>query len=331
MKTEINLDQMTEIASRSEATVLIRGATGSGKTRLAYQIHKNSSRANKPWVSVNMASLHEGTLEAELFGHEKGAFTGADQRRVGRLESAHGGTVFLDEIGDLTPRLQARLLEFLQSRVVTPMGGNREIRLDVRVIAATHRDLEKGVAAGTFREDLFYRLRVIEINLKSIAERSEEFSEIVHTCLDEVSRPMKKRMLKISEGVAELLEAYSWPGNFRELRNVLEYALLSSSDSDSIRVEHLPSWFLKKQNLNSNEWVLEVPFERLISVMDHPSAIRWFEKNYLQSSLGQNRWRINHTARRIKMNKTTLIRRMRAYSLTGPTDSSMATRNRRQN
>jgi DNA-binding NtrC family response regulator len=315
-----DIKSLEALAARGTATVLITGPTGSGKTCLAKSIHQQSVRRAKPFVTVNLASLHEGTFESELFGHERGAFTGADFRRVGKLEAAQGGTVFLDEVGELSPRLQARLLEFLQSRTISPVGSNREIRLDVRVIAATNKNLSASVAKGEFREDLFHRLRVISIELKSLNERCDEFGELVHASLSDVCATYGKSILRLTPEVAERLERHSWPGNLRELRNVLEYAVLAAEENE-ISASHLPSWFGEEtdEKLRCAENSLTDHAIHAWLELDYVTAVERFEKNYLENALEKYQWRINRTAREIGISKTTLLRRMRAYGLSPET------------
>lgn len=319
MKISADLTRLFKIASESDATVLITGPTGTGKTTLAKLVHDSSKRKFGPFVTVNLASLHEGVLESELFGHEKGAFTGAEQRRVGKLELAHGGTVFLDEVSELSGRLQARLLEFLQSRTICPVGSNREVKLDVRVIAATHRDLVKEVQRNSFREDLFHRLRVVSIPLKSLQERDEEFDTIVHDCLRSVAAQCDRSILRISSEVAELFEAYPWPGNVRELRNALEYAVLAA-EGQEICVEDLPFWLMAYASpiVGNEEKMSEVPVLGVAEVpltLNYTKVMADFEKDYLERALTRFKGRISRTSREIGINKSTLIRRMRFYGI----------------
>ena len=301
-----------KLACRGESNVLITGDTGTGKTFLAREIHQNSARRGGPFITINLATLHEGTLESELFGHEKGAFTGAESKRKGRLELAHGGTVFLDEVGELTPRLQARLLEFLQTKTVSPLGSNGEVRLDVRVIAATHRNLAAGFKKGEFREDLFHRLRVITICLKPLRARMDELDGWVNHFLEEFDGNSKKRLSRISREVLSKFETYPWPGNIRELRNVLEYAMLSCEDGEVV-LSDLPSWLILEEE--------SLPADPLLGIAEVPLTLEFkktlesFEKDYLQRLLFRFGGKVSRTARAIGVNKTTLFRKVRALNL----------------
>jgi DNA-binding NtrC family response regulator len=307
------------LAERCDVQVLLLGPTGTGKSTLAYAIHQKSSRKHGPFVTVNLASLHEETLESELFGHERGAFTGALTSKKGKLELAQGGTVFLDEIGDLSLKLQARLLEFLQERKVTPIGSNRERHLDLRVVAATHRNLPQMIAQGLFREDLYHRLRMIEISLPSLSEGVMDFDELVHGLLEELATKHSKKILSLSARVASCLDDYRWPGNIRELKNVLELAVIAAP-LGVIEYSHLPSWFRNRVAEDRNErgdasdlrpWkVAEVPYYE-----DFESTLARFEREFLSASLARWSGRINLTARNIGINKTTLIRRIRLHQL----------------
>lgn len=315
------MSRMTELAKRSDATTLILGETGTGKTRLARELHESGPRRAKPFVTVNLATLHEGTLESELFGHERGAFTGADQRRIGRLELASGGTVFLDEIGELPARLQTRLLEFLQSKTVVPVGGSRETRLDVRIIAATHKDLDGMVRRREFREDLFHRLRILSITLPPLRERPAEFDRLVHQALEEACAASGRKVLRLAEETAIALERHPWPGNLRELRNALEFAALAS-DGPEVMLSDLPSWLspgeTRAHALEPSTKTSENPLFGTAEIPlsgDFNEAIAHFERLYLLRALGRNRGRINRTAKQIGMSKATLIRRVRAYGI----------------
>jgi Nif-specific regulatory protein len=232
-------NELTQVAD-SNATVLIRGESGTGKELVAATIHTNSSRAGMPFVGVNCAALPEGLVESELFGHERGAFTGAIGLRKGRFEMAQGGTLFLDEVADLTPLTQAKLLRVLQEREFERVGSTQTRRVDVRLIAATNRDLEQMVAEGKFRQDLYYRLSVFPILLPPLRERRDDIMPLANHFTEKYSRENKRRILRISPQATELLCAYAWPGNIRELENVIERAVLLSGPSGVIEAAQLP-------------------------------------------------------------------------------------------
>jgi DNA-binding NtrC family response regulator len=217
---------LERIAASPATTVLLTGETGTGKDLAAKAIHYNSERASKPFVNITCSALPEQLLESELFGHERGAFTDARQQKRGLLETADGGTVFLDEIGEMTPGLQAKLLRFLEERTFKRVGGLNDIRVDVRVIAATNRDLEDEVTAGKFREDLFYRLQVMPVRLPALRERVGDIRLLVAHYVDRYNREFRKHVRGLQPAAQALLDQYCWPGNVRELRNAIERAML---------------------------------------------------------------------------------------------------------
>jgi two-component system, NtrC family, response regulator AtoC len=217
---------LERIAASPATTVLLTGETGTGKDLAAKAIHYNSERASKPFVNITCSALPEQLLESELFGHERGAFTDARQQKRGLLETADGGTVFLDEIGEMTPGLQAKLLRFLEERTFKRVGGLNDIRVDVRVVAATNRDLEEEVKAGKFREDLFYRLQVMPVRLPPLRERVGDIRLLVAHYVDRYNREFRKRVRGLQPAAQALLDQYRWPGNVRELRNAIERAML---------------------------------------------------------------------------------------------------------
>jgi DNA-binding NtrC family response regulator len=209
------------------STVLIQGESGTGKEMIARAIHYSGDRAAKPFVAVSCAALAESLLESELFGHEKGAFTGANQQRSGKFELADGGTIFLDEIGDISPKLQCDLLRVLQERCFYRVGGSEEVRVDCRVIAATHVNLQQAVAEGKFRDDLFYRLNVIEIRIPPLRDRREDIPLLARHFLERLSHELGKDVADFSEGALKLLIDHNWPGNVRELENAVERAMVT--------------------------------------------------------------------------------------------------------
>jgi DNA-binding NtrC family response regulator len=217
---------LARVAKSPASTVLLTGETGTGKDLAAKALHYNSDRASRAFVNITCSALPEHLLESELFGHERGAFTDARQQKRGLLETADGGTVFLDEIGEMTPGLQAKLLRFLEEKTFKRVGGLTDVRVDVRVVAATNRDLEKDVKSGKFREDLFYRLQVMPITLPPLRERRGDVLMLANFYIDQFNSEFRKKIRGLSPGAASLLEHYQWPGNVRELRNAIERAML---------------------------------------------------------------------------------------------------------
>jgi transcriptional regulator with GAF, ATPase, and Fis domain len=224
------IGRTVERLAQSNVSVLIQGETGTGKELVAKTIHYHSAR-HGPFVALNCSAIPNELLESELFGYERGAFTGANERRIGKFEAAAGGTLFLDEIGELPLGLQVKLLRVLQERTVERLGGNQPTRVDVRVIAATHRNLEQAVGDGTFREDLFYRLNVFPITIPPLRERIADIPSLVWTFVDEFSQTFGKKVDAISKESIEALQRYSWPGNVRELRNVIEREMIVATGS----------------------------------------------------------------------------------------------------
>ncbi len=231
------LRQVTKVAP-SDSTVLILGETGTGKELIARAIHKRSKRAERAFIGVNCAAIPASLIASELFGHEKGAFTGATQRRIGRFESANGGTIFLDEVGDLPQETQITLLRVLQERELERVGGNQPIPLDVRVLVATHRDLNALVADGKFREDLLYRLNVVPIEMPPLRERPADISLLVEYFIDRFGKRAGKKFRAIDKRSLKVFETYDWPGNVRELQNVIERAVILS-EGDTLAVDEI--------------------------------------------------------------------------------------------
>ena len=237
--------EMVRKVAKSSTTVLIRGETGTGKELIAGAIHHNSLRTARNFVKVNCAALQENLLESELFGHEKGAFTGADKQRIGRFEQADGGTLFLDEIGDMSPSTQAKILRVLQEHEFERLGGTRTLRVDVRLIAATNRDLPSMVQAGQFREDLYYRLNVVSIEMPPLRERKDDIVPLANSFLRRFAGELKKKIDGLEPDAQKLLMRYNWPGNIRELENTVERAILLAEGraiaSTDLRLGEVPT------------------------------------------------------------------------------------------
>ena len=284
----------------TDATVLILGETGTGKELFATYIHEGSARRARPMVRVNCAAVPETLLESELFGRERGAFTGASDRQVGRFELADRSTIFLDEIGDLPANAQVKLLRVLEERQIERLGNPKPIRVDTRIITATHRDLEAAVPGGSFREDLFYRLNVFPIRLPSLRERVEDIPLLVWRYVTEFSATFGKKIETITSQTMAALQRYPWPGNVRELRNVVERAMIKSRGGE-LPIE-LPRPVLSSVNRS----------ERLVDV----------ETEHMRQVLDFTRWRIrgaNGAADRLGLRPTTLESRMAKLGLRRPT------------
>ena len=232
------LSRVAKVAP-TDSTVLLTGETGTGKELIARAVHKRSQRSSRAFVSVNCAAIPAALIASELFGHEKGAFTGALQRRLGRFELAEGGTIFLDEVGELPAETQIALLRVLQEREFERVGGNQLIHANVRVITATNRDLQTAIAAGAFRRDLFYRLNVFPIEIPPLRQRKEDIPMLVEYFIDRYARKAGKKIRTIEKSTLELLQSYSWPGNIRELQNVVERSLIIC-EAETFSVD--PSW-----------------------------------------------------------------------------------------
>jgi len=287
----------------TRATVLIEGETGTGKELIANAIHHNSPRAEGPFIKVNCAALSEGLLESELFGHVKGAFTGAINDRAGRFELAGGGTLFLDEVGDITPHTQVKLLRVLQEGEFERVGGIKTIKVDVRVITATNKDLKALVDRGAFREDLFYRLKVVPIRLPALRERKDDIPLLVRHFIDKFNREMSMEVRHISPAAMELLMEYEYPGNIRELEHIIEHAFVRCQ-GNTVSPEHLP------KDLQAKAAV-----ERVLNTEE---PLKSLEREMILKSLHETKWKYNETARMLKMSRTTLWRRMKDLRIEKP-------------
>ena len=292
-------EQMAQVAA-TNTTVLIRGESGTGKEMVAHAIHYNSPRANKPFVKVSCAALPDSLIESELFGYEKGAFTGAEQRKKGRFELAEGGTLFLDEIGDINLTTQVKLLRVLQEREFERLGSTETIKVNVRLIAATNKDMERAIAAGTFREDLYYRLNVFTIFVPPLRERKADLLLLVDHFLEKFSREHRKSIKRISTPAIDMLMSYHWPGNVRELENTLERAVLMC-DGQVIHGHHLPP---SLQTAEASGTVTRV------SLSD---AVAGFEKDLIQDALKTTRGNRAKAARLLDTTERVLNYKVRKY------------------
>ncbi len=295
-------DQIVRIAP-SDSTVLIRGESGTGKELVASAIHHNSQRRDGPFVQANVAAFSEGIVESELFGHEKGAFTDAKERRLGRFEMASGGTLFIDEVGDISLRVQTKLLRVIEERKFERVGGTETLQVDFRLIAATNRDLERAVQEGQFREDLYYRLNVVPIEIPPLRERGDDVDFLLSFFLEKECQRQGGKTVRFSKEAKKILMDYDWPGNARELENVVERAVLLA-DTGSVKPEHLPET-VKNPRLK----VMSVTDDRFLPTMEE------VEKAYIYWILKAQGWKKQKAAEVLGMDASTLHRKIERYGL----------------
>ena len=304
----LKIFDLIEAVADSRATVLMQGHSGTGKTLIARAIHHRSQRRNGPFVEVSCGAIPETLLESELFGHVKGAFTGAVSDKDGRFKAADGGTIFLDEISSASPALQVKLLRVLQERQFEPVGSNKTDTVDVRVILASNRDLEEEVEAGRFRQDLFYRVNVVTINLPRLAERLSDIPHLAAHFLKTYCAQSRKELLGFTDEALHQMQRYQWPGNVRELENVIERAVVLTKNR-RIDVEDLPTKLVEAANRPSAAADGEYRPMSLKAALDEP------ERQIIEQALRANNWNRQTTAAVLEINRTTLYKKMKRYGL----------------
>ena len=303
--------KLIERVADSDSTVLINGETGTGKGLVARSIHERSYRSNKPFVAINCGAIPENLLESELFGHVKGAFTGATSAKPGKFEVASGGTIFLDEIGDMSPDLQVKVLKVLEEREFEPVGGCKTIKVDVRIIAATHRDLEEEVQKGTFREDLFYRLFVIPVQIPPLRERQSDIPLLIQHFLDKLNSEKGTDVHGLNDNVMQILTHHNWPGNVRELANLMERLIVLTGEG-MIAADDLPAKLRVAENMPlENNAIPELTADGICL----NTAVSEFEKNLIYQSLEQTDWVKNKAAKLLQVKRTTLVEKIKRYEL----------------
>ncbi len=307
--------ELVEKVAGTDSTVLITGESGTGKELIAHALHYNSERKDRPFIPVNCAAIPAGLLESELFGHEKGAFTHAINTRIGRFELANKGTIFLDEIGEMSPVLQVKLLRFLQERQFERVGGVKTIHVDVRIIAATNIDLEEAFHKGSFRDDLYYRLNVIPIHIPPLKERPEDIPLLIQHFLLKFCSGERTRIEGIEKDAIRCLVAYDWPGNVRELENIIERMVILAN-GPMITVEDIPNGILASsgQLPVADPSMATLPEDGL----SLSSTVGLLEKTLILQALDRTGWVKNQAAKLLNMNRTTLIEKMKKQHLMTP-------------
>jgi two-component system response regulator AtoC len=301
-----------------DTTVLIRGENGTGKELVARAIHYNSPRKNGSMVAINCGAIPESLMESELFGHEKGSFTGAHERKIGKFQLANNGTIFLDEVAELRPEMQVKLLRVLQERKFTPVGSSREVKTDARIIAATNRNLEKMIEEGTFREDLFYRLNVMPIFLPPLRERADDIGELASYFMKRFTKSHHRLITGLSEETLLALKNYRWPGNIRELENVIERAFIVEN-SEQITLSSLPENIVRQnqdRQTQERHGQNATPIPKAASgPMDFEIFKEQAERDFIVSALKANNGRINKTVAEANIPKNTLLRKIKKYGI----------------
>jgi DNA-binding NtrC family response regulator len=307
------LRELIRTVAPSNATVLILGESGTGKELIAGAIHSHSDRREAQYVRINCAAIPEHLLESELFGHEKGAFTGAVKQKLGRVEEADGGTIFLDEIGDMSRSLQAKLLRFLEDGTFTRVGGNEELRVNVRLIAATNRDIVEAIRQNQFREDLFHRLNVVQLRPAPLRERGHDVVLLAEHFLQHFNTVMRKQVMGLSVAAKQKLLFHHWPGNVRELRNVIERAVILEATLE-IQARNLPDFAIE-----SGLKKADVPHASPDQSLD--DAMAKFERELILNTLEQNRFSVSRAAEQLKLSRHALRYRMQRLNISTPADA----------
>lgn len=304
--------RIIEKVADTDSTILILGESGTGKELVARALHYHSSRREKPLIPVNCGAIPEELLESELFGHEKGAFTNAIRTRIGRFELAHGGTIFLDEVAEMSPHLQVKLLRVLQGQEFERLGGTKSIKCDVRILAATNKDLEKLVQKDSFREDLYYRLKVIPIKIPTLRERRSDIPLLVHHFLEGMAKFKKKKIKGISKDAMKTLINCEWPGNVRELENVIERMVILS-EGDYLTMEDLPEKTADRELTDQMEKTL-LPEDGF----SFSHAVNEYERQLIINALEKSDWVKNRAAKLLNMNRTTLVEKIKKQGIERP-------------
>lgn len=296
-----SLRSQIEMAAKSNSRVLITGESGSGKELVARLLHILSNRSSKPFIEVNCAAIPQELIESELFGHEKGSFTGAFERKKGKFELADGGTLFLDEIGDMSLQTQAKVLRVIETQEFQRVGGNSTIKVDVRIIAATNKDLQKEVRRANFREDLFFRLNVIPLSVPPLRERKEDIPLLIDYFIKTISEEYGRKPKKITPDAIKRLQDYDWPGNVRELKNTVERLLIM-----------MPSEVITENNINLGGSIAMANYFRYRTLKEAKEA---FERDFIIKKLQENNWNISKTAEQLDIERSNLHKKIKAYNI----------------